>query len=163
MNWNQIKPNPWLFCRISLIIFYSFYLDSYSGSKNTLKQVWAVGRFDVFAWRCITKFNYFMPSIGTLSEPVANTKNAFFSYKLNECNNSQRFLSLYNKLPDNWSLFGVPSFILCAFLQLFKVNDIISVNNCSEVFGVEKLNHFSCYNFVESSLEGLKLFLDLLI
>ena len=76
---NQIKPKPWLCYRIRRRFFTKIYEFSYSGSSNTLKQVWAVGRFFVFVCLWIKNFNDFSPSIGTLSVPVTKVKKFFFS------------------------------------------------------------------------------------
>lgn len=132
----QINPKPWLFLRMRWIIFYNFSFDSYSGNKKTLKQVWAVGRFVVFACLWITKLSSFIPSIGTRSEPVAKIRNDFLSSKSRECNISQKFLYKNKKLLDDWSVYGISSLVWCSSLELFKVDNIIAIDDCFEILRV---------------------------
>lgn len=89
---HQINPNPWLFFIMKSMFFSSFYLDSYSGSKNTLKQVWAVGKLSWFACLWIKKFIDLKPSKGTRSLPVQKNKKAFLSSKLKFFRISHKFL-----------------------------------------------------------------------
>lgn len=161
--WNHIRPNPWLFCRVRRIIFYSFYFDSYSGNKNTLKHVCAVGRFYVLACLWIMKFNSFIPYIGTRSDPVANIRNAFFSSNSSPCNISQKFLPYNKNLLNYECIFCVTTLIGRCLLKFLKINNIISVDDSFEVFWIEEFDHFSWNNFVETLFEGCELFVDVFI
>ena len=74
------------------MFFIRVYLDSYSGRRSTLKQVWAVGRFLVLEWRWIVNFRDLRPSMGTLSVPVMKVRKFFFCYWSRVCRNSQKCL-----------------------------------------------------------------------
>ena len=77
------------------MFFLTFVFVSYSGNNNTLKQVCAVGKWSLFAFFWIMKFKDFKPYNGTLSLPVQNTKNAFFSSRVKSFNTLHKYLYLF--------------------------------------------------------------------
>jgi hypothetical protein len=61
-------------------------------------------------------------------------------------------------MPYDWRILCVATFISCALIQFLEINDIISVNDRSQIVWIEQFDHFSRHDFVKSFFKSIKLF-----
>ena len=64
---------------------------------------------------------------------------------------------------NNGSIFGISALVWSSCFKFFQVNNIISIDNAFKILCIEKFNHFTWNNFVESFFKGVKLLFDLFV